>query len=140
MCLCNYHLGNYRAHAQLAIKYSTLLQRSPERFQTSVPVERGAAASSVGVQGCGVSVSGTGDLRTDAPSGPPQRHRFEAQCCSPRAEISLTGSMSGDGASCLVGGAGSEDTSGRGACPVKVTALWEEAASWAREAETYPRC
>ena len=58
-CLHNYHLGNYRAHAQLAIKYSILLQRSPKQFQTGLSVWRGAAP---GMQGCGVSVSVAGDL------------------------------------------------------------------------------
>lgn len=57
MCFHNYHLGNYRAHAQLAIKYNILLQRSLKQFQAGVPVQRGAASSSASGQGCGVSVS-----------------------------------------------------------------------------------
>ena len=57
VCLHNYHLGNYRAHTQLAIKYSILLQRSLMQFQTDVPVQRGAVSSSAGVQGCEVNVS-----------------------------------------------------------------------------------
>lgn len=40
VCSHNYHVGNYRAHAQLAIKHSIPLQRSPKQFQAGVPVQR----------------------------------------------------------------------------------------------------
>lgn len=64
VCLHNYHLGNYRAHAQLAIKYSILPQRPPKWFHAGMPVQRGAVSSSAGVQGCAVSMSCIGEACT----------------------------------------------------------------------------
>lgn len=122
VCSRNYHVGNYRAHAQRAIKHSVPLQRSPKQFQAGVPVQRGGAASScAGLWGCGVSVSWIGWIH--AACGPAQRHHFEAHagrchCCSRRAETSPMGSVPAMGPCSSSCQTGSRSTSGITDLPV----------------------
>lgn len=78
VCLDNYHLGNYRAHAQLAIKYSILLQRSLKQLQTRMPVQRGTASALPVCRVMEWLCPGFGDLyrRSEVHSG-------RCPCCSP---------------------------------------------------------
>lgn len=76
VCLHNYHVGNYRAHAHLAIKHSIPLQRSLKQFQVGVPVQRReqlpALLTWVAALGLWVSMSWIRWIHTAY--GPAQRH------------------------------------------------------------------
>lgn len=142
----NYHVGNCRAHAQLAIKHSIPLQRSLKQFQVGVPVQRREQLPALlaWVAALGLWVSMSWIRWTHTAYGPAQRHHFEAcsarsQCCSRRAETSPVGSVLEMGPCPSSFQAGSRSTSGKTDLPVSYSIM---GGGWflAKEVEICPCC